>query len=228
MTAHDVLRASDAWSAWEAERVDLAARRERLAEQIAEVNAAEAKAIADHAAKVAGATRGGKSIPKPPVPAERAHLDHALSVQTADEMAHRARRDQVFAEAASGGAMDALTARERDRQARLTDLAPIVAEIVAEAHADARLCRDLVAALDRWSGRTVRPPRSDRIDPHPDLSTLLAAALNSASLLVPQPLTPQTDGVTVDRDRVHQFGYADRDRPAPPPTPRALGLRARL
>lgn len=220
---HPVVTSTAAYVAWEKERVQLANRRETLAKQILAANAEREKAESAHTVEVHKAVRNGKPIPRRPEPIEYTHLDVAFGVQQRDEEVHRSRRQQALAQAARDGALDALVGRERARWERFAALAPEIETLVGEAQEDARTARILVGALDQEDGVSSHPSRSDRINSHPDLSTLLVAAAASATLLEPVSVQgPPVTAVLIDDD-TDVSGEAGRRR-APalnaPRTPR--------
>lgn len=228
---HPTLSALAAHAAWEAERAELATRAERLQVQTDELVAEREAANTKWRQAAEKAEREGKPIPAQPAPPDARAIDWAWSRLRTDERAHQSRRAQVLAECAPE-ALAVLAEREEDRWERLAELAPILAELVAEARADATLARDLVQAQDRVAGLSVRPSRAERVNTRPELAKMLDAATGRRSLLTPAPLTPrepriqsEASGYGIVRDDATGFGYADSDRPPPAPMPRWMADR---
>ena len=206
---HVVLAANDAYAAWEAEGAELAKRRASLVGQIMAGTAEQEKVDAAHEQKVREAVEKSQAIPPKPEPVDRSHLDAALWMQQWAEDTHRERRTAVIAEAADTGAFVGLEDREMARRARLVALAPEIEECLREAREDATLLRSLVLAIDLKNGRTTHPSRAERIDTKPDLETMLAAATQGRSLLVPEEPQPRPPRVMVDddSDTAHRLGH---------------------
>lgn len=215
--SHDVLRANEVWSAYEAEREVLKEKRAALARHTLDVKQPHEQAVRDHRAAVAAALDAGDPPPLAPEEPDLRHLAEADALLRIQEEMHAARRHEALAEAADD-LLTALRDREGADNARLAMLAPEVHRLRARRVADLALYAQIVGAQDKHAGLSVHPSRQERVPRDVTTDGLLNAAEADVSLLGSTPMGGSDRRVMLDDgsdDSIRQIG------------PRRLGMSSR-
>lgn len=221
----EVLESAPAVAAWNAERERLREEEAALVAQVAEINEADAAALAEWQQATAEATEAREPLPPRPVPRDQSHVGRPLSMVRWALSQHAEKRAQAVA--ADAKAVRAkMLALEVERQAEIATFAEPLRRLQAEAKEAANVMRQVVQAEDKAAGKVSHPGRAARIIAQPDIETLMAAAEAGRTLLEPLPLVPTEPKIQgVDdyspfgMDRSGRLGYEDHDRPPPPPKP---------
>lgn len=185
---HPVLAANPTWAEYERKRQRLAEQRQaQVAHDFAARRPYE-EAVVAHRAAVAEAVEKGEAPPVAPAPPDLRHLGDAAAPLHSQVEAHRERRDEVLAAAATD-LLNALEDRERAGNARLGQMVPDLRELHAERVADLALVAQVIGAVDRQAGETRHPSRAERVPRDLTVEALLAAAESGTSVLAPAGTT---------------------------------------
>lgn len=187
---HPILKAHSAFVEWEDRGKTLQKRREALARQILAAQESQARRDTDHERQLREAVEKAKAIPPKPERIDMTHLDAAMSIQRADEEAHRRQRSAVLVRVAEDGGLLGVEDRLGSSLSRISAVADELRSAKADVESTLLLLRDLLTEADRERGVMERPRRGDRIRTKWTLDDLLRADVADLIRLQPVERTP--------------------------------------
>lgn len=223
----DFLLQSPYYAEWDRRKAELESRRAAVQSQVEAAQEEERVTLAKWAVLKFNAVNEGSEVPPKPEPRDLRHLDEALhEVWTQIRMHQGEQAGAVVRAFEDDGVLDGLREEEAADLPKFPEAwEAAVVPFLERATERGTLMRKYETAKASLSSTTVGAPRAALVVSKPGPYDLLAAARGGGSLLDPAANLP-VDERQVQRDdsgygmrEGGRWGYADNDRPPPPPVP---------